>query len=84
MEPRLTQLPARIDPRRIAFVKFILEGYDNLVQFSTLDRTSGAMVFRFHPSRRETLLPLLDELGVEIRSELRMTHPINKLRFYFK
>ena len=65
MHSRFDRLKARLDPSRIAFVKFILEGYDHLAQLSTVDRTSGEIVFRFHPARRETLFQLLDELQIE-------------------
>ncbi len=64
----LALLPARIAPERIAFVKFILEGYDGLAVLSTVDRTSGEMSLRFHPTRRDELLNLLDELSVEHRA----------------
>jgi len=41
-----------IAPRRIAFLKFILEGYDGLAVLSTLDAGSGRVLLRF-PACRE-------------------------------
>jgi hypothetical protein len=65
MESDLVRLRAWIAPSRIAFVKYILEGYDNLAQLSTVDLASGEIILRFHPSNRQILLPLLDELLVK-------------------
>lgn len=56
---------ARIAPERIAFVKFILEGYDNLVILSTADQASGDIILRFHPARRKELLSILDDLQAD-------------------
>jgi len=64
MSHNLALLRANLDPARIGFVKFILEGYDGLAVLSTVDRTSGEITLRFHPARRQTLLQLLDELRV--------------------
>ncbi len=46
-------LELTISPRRIAFFKFILEGYDGLAVLSTLDAGSGRVLLRF-PACRQT------------------------------
>ena len=65
MAENLEQLAARVAPEQIAFLKFILEGYDDLVILSTADRNDGAITLRFHPARRDELLGILCALGVE-------------------
>ncbi len=65
MLQNLEQLSARIAPERIAFVKFILEGYDDLVILSTADQASGDIVLRFHSARRDELLAVLDYLHAD-------------------
>jgi hypothetical protein len=60
----LALLPARVAPERIAYVKFILEGYDGLAILTTTDRTNGEIALRYYPARQDELLPLLDELQV--------------------
>jgi hypothetical protein len=60
----LALLPARVAPDRIAFVKFILEGYDGLAILTTTDRTSGEIALRYYPARQDELLSLLKELRV--------------------
>ena len=70
MNSSLALLRARLDPVRIGFVKFILEGYDGLAVLSTADRNSGEITLRYHPGRRETLFCLLNELQVEFDPHL--------------
>lgn len=65
MLDRLEKLAARVAPERIAFVKFILEGYDDLAILSTADQASGDIIFRFHSARRDELLAILDNLQVD-------------------
>jgi hypothetical protein len=57
------QLEMVIDPARIAFWKFILEGYDGLAVLSTLDAGAGRIVLRFPECRRRELMDLLRSLG---------------------
>ncbi len=45
-------LELTISPRRIAFLKFILEGYDGLAILSTLDAGSGRVLLRFPACRQ--------------------------------
>jgi hypothetical protein len=70
MLQNLEQLSARIAPERIAFVKFILEGYDNLAILSTSDQASGEIIIRFHSARRDELLAILDNLQADYGSTI--------------
>lgn len=44
--PPLHHFVAIIDPDRVFFLKFILEGYDNLFITTTLQRNDGAVLIR--------------------------------------
>ena len=52
----------RIKPERIAFLKFILEGYDGLATVTTLDRKKGLVRLIYSESRTEEFNSLLQEL----------------------
>ncbi len=47
-----------IAPHRIAFFKFILEGYDGLAILSTLDAGSGRVLLRFPACREDEVYKL--------------------------
>ena len=49
MASSLASLRIRIDPEQIYFLKFILEGYDNLTIMSTVDRIEGVMELKYPP-----------------------------------
>ncbi len=51
-----------IAPRRIAFFKFILEGYDGLAVLSTLDAGSGRVLLRFPACREAEVYKLTNAL----------------------
>jgi hypothetical protein len=51
-----------IDPERIYFLKFILEGYDGLAIQSTIDAKSGIVEIRYPPEMENDLQLLLAEL----------------------
>ncbi len=51
-----------INPSRIAFLKFILEGYDGLAILSTLDAKQGKGVLRFPEGRRCEVIDLLNSM----------------------
>lgn len=64
--PSFSRLMARVaSPDQIAFVKFILEGYDGLTILSTSDPESGDIILRFHLDQRDELLAILSALKVE-------------------
>jgi hypothetical protein len=47
MASSLASCRIRIDPEQIYFLKFILEGYDNLTIMSTVDRIEGVMELKY-------------------------------------
>lgn len=52
----------RIDPKRIALLKFILEGYDGLALVTTLDQRDGLVRLLVPVARHDELWRLLAEL----------------------
>ena len=61
-KPALSEIFVTVLPSKIAFLKFILEGYDGLAILSTVDKKSGQLVLRFFPALRAELLALLKSL----------------------
>lgn len=61
---RLAVLFATIPVARIAFLKFILEGYDGLAVLTTIDRETGLVSISHFPACREELVALLGSLGI--------------------
>ncbi len=55
-----------IDPARVYFLKFILEGYDNLYAVTTLDRANGTVLVRAAEGSGEELRRILDALRDQI------------------
>ena len=55
-------LQLSINPERIYFLKFILEGYDGLAIQSTIDAKSGIVEIRYPPEMKTDLQLLLAEL----------------------
>jgi hypothetical protein len=53
----------RIDRRRIAFLKFIVESYDNLALVTTLDAGLGLVQLQVPPGCEATVRELLDDLA---------------------
>jgi len=60
--PSLSFLLAQIPTRKIALLKFILEGYDGLAVLSTVNRENGLVSLRYFPACRDELVALLDSL----------------------
>ena len=52
----------RLEPKKIAFLKFILEGYDGLATVTTLDRKEGLVRLIYPESRTQELNLLIQEL----------------------
>lgn len=59
----------RINPKRIWYLKFILEGYDGIAVLSTEDRQSGLVLLRFGPEERGSLISLLAHIAPLLRNE---------------
>ena len=53
----------RIDPSMVYFLRFILEGYDNLFVLSTIDRTEGLVKIHYVKSAENDLHSILEETG---------------------
>lgn len=58
---------ALINPEKIWFLKFILEGHDGLALLSTLKREQGVVRLTVHRSRYTELVQLLKALSPAIR-----------------
>ena len=61
-------LHVSINPERIYFLKFILEGYDGLAIQSTIDAKSGIVEIRYPPEMENDLQLLLAELKPILKS----------------
>lgn len=53
----------RINPKKIAFLKFIIEGYDGLALITTINRHDGLIKLLVSTSRHDELWKLLAELA---------------------
>ena len=56
----------RIARAKIAWFKFILEGYDGLCILSTVDRDKGLVSVTYHPSSAPELFALLAALSPDL------------------
>jgi len=59
----------RIDRKHIAYLKFILEGYDGAAVVSTVDRSAGIVQLDIGPGCEEDVDLIIKDLGREIRIE---------------
>jgi len=66
---RLTTLVRRVVPKRIAFLKFILEAYDGLALLSTLDPHEGVVEIRCFPGTEEAVCEIIDSLDVQMTED---------------
>jgi hypothetical protein len=53
----------RIDRRQIAYLKFILEGYEGLANLSTIDAERGVVVVHISPGCEDDFESLIEDLG---------------------
>lgn len=58
----------RIAPDKFHFLKFILEGYDNLAILSSVDNHNGVVLIRYTEPMQQELLQLLTDLAQDIKS----------------
>jgi hypothetical protein len=63
------ELYLRINPCRIHYLKFLLEGYDGMAILSTRDVQSGLVVVRYPSYSQEILFELLADLAVDLTRE---------------
>jgi len=64
--PRCSSLHLKISPDRIHYLKFILEGYDNLAILSTVNARQGLVEIRYPPENEKDLRYLLSEITSDI------------------
>ncbi len=60
----------RVNRRDIAFLKFILEGYDGLAQLTTVDPAMGKVSLMIAPGCEATARALLEDLKKELMMEI--------------
>jgi len=59
----------KINPREIAYLRFILEGYDGLAVLTTLDSKAGIVSLHISPERVEEVDEIIQGLSKEIAIE---------------
>lgn len=77
LQMHMTNWKIQIDPREVYYLKFILEGYDNLATMSTVDRQQG-IVELYIPSGnedlvRELLVAIKTEIGLKTENRIQNT-----------
>lgn len=68
--PALRTLTLRIDPRRIGYLRFLLEGYDGMALLTTLNAKEGRVMIRYPSAFHDDLTALLDDVA----ARLSLTH----------
>ena len=69
MASSLASCRIRIDPEQIYFLKFILEGYDNLTIMSTVDRIDGVMELKYPLDLEEDVKGVLQSMALRLKLE---------------
>jgi len=59
----IATLPLQIDPRRIGYFKFILEGYDGMALVTTINAKEGDIIVRYPSFFYEDLLSIIDDVS---------------------
>jgi len=59
-------LTYRVDRREIAFLRFVIEGYDGIAVLSTLDAREGIVVLHVAPGCEDTIETIMADLSKEI------------------
>ncbi len=59
----------RVDRRKIAFVRFIVEAYDGLAIITTLDSETGLIEFQIAPGCVQDVETILEDLKRDIMIE---------------
>ncbi|MGW8194021.1 MAG: DUF4911 domain-containing protein [Desulforhopalus sp.] len=62
-EKKLDTLYLRISPDKFHYLKFILEGYDNLAIISSHGRHTGVVILRFPHSMARDLFTLITSIA---------------------
>jgi hypothetical protein len=66
VRPCLAVHDLRIEPSRIHYLKFILEGYDGLAMLSTIDPRQGIVRVRFPVEVKHEVFALLRDLAPRV------------------
>ena len=69
MASSLASLRIRVDQKQIYFLKFILEGYDNLTIMSTVDRIDGVMELKYPPELEMDVKGVLQSMAQRLKLE---------------
>ncbi len=56
----------RVERQSISFIRFILEGYDNLAVLTTLDRQKGMVMLSISPGCEAEINNLIEELKANL------------------
>ena len=59
----------RVDRRKIAFIRFILEAYDGLAIVRTVDAQTGLIEFQIAPGCEQDVEDILEDLRQDILME---------------
>ncbi len=59
----------RVDRRQISFLKFIFEAYDGIAIISTIDSSSGTIVFKISPGCEKDVDLILMDLNKDFMIE---------------
>lgn len=62
----MEKIVIKIDKNQIYYLRFILEGYDNLFVLSTLDKNNGIVEIEYVPSKKELLSLILNDIKEQI------------------
>lgn len=63
------RLYIRVHRKDIAYLKFILEGYDNLALLTVVDKYEAVLHLSYGPGRQEEILEFLEGMSKEIHLE---------------
>ena len=59
----IATLPLRIDPTRIGYFKFILEGYDGMDLVTTINAKEGDIIIRYPSFFYDDLLSIIEDVS---------------------
>lgn len=67
---RLTEVYLRIAPDKFHYLKFLLEGYDNLAILSSHDSSAGIVVIRYPQAMAQDLFGLLRNISPKLTGRI--------------
>uniref|UniRef100_A0A832LWE4 DUF4911 domain-containing protein n=1 Tax=Caldimicrobium thiodismutans TaxID=1653476 RepID=A0A832LWE4_9BACT len=62
---RSTQIVFCLNPSKIAFLKFVLEGYDHLANLTVLNPKRALLKISFYPTEEKRIKEILADFEVE-------------------